>query len=88
MSEAWGIAIITLVVTTTLSMLGMGIKALWSIAKTFKQLVTQPECDKAMGEQCKDIASLKKGFEENKSAIRQMILAFKQLHNVNIEYKG
>lgn len=88
MSEAWIIAIVSFVVTTTLSMLGLGIKALWSIAKTFKQLVTRPECDKAMGEQCKDIDTLKKGFEENKTAIRQMILAFKQLHNIDIEYKG
>lgn len=88
MSEAWIIAIVSFVVTTTLSMLGLGIKALWSIAKTFKQLVTRPECDKAMGEQCKDIAALQKGFEENKTAIRQIILALKQLHNVEIEYKG
>jgi competence ComEA-like helix-hairpin-helix protein len=31
--------------------------------------------------------ALYEGFEENKSAIRQMILAFKQLHGVEIEYK-
>lgn len=88
MSETWAIALIGLVVTTTLSLLGMGIKALWSIAKTFKQLVTRPECDKAMGEQCKDIDALQKGFEENKAAIGQMVLAFKQLHDVEINYKG
>ena len=40
-----------------------------------------------MGEHCKEISELREGFEENKSAIRQMILAFKQLHGVEIEYK-
>ena len=35
-----------------------------------------------------DQLDLKKGFEENKSAIRQIALAFKQLHSVDIEYKG
>lgn len=88
MTEAWAIAIAGFVVTTTLAFLSMGVKALWSIAKTFRELVTKTECVNAMGEQCREIANLKKGFAENKSAIRQMALAFKQLHNVNIEYKG
>lgn len=87
MSEAWIIAITTLVVTTVLSLFGMGIKALWSIAKTFRLLVTKPECEKAMGEQCRDISSLKTGFTNNRMAISQMVLAFKQLHGVDIEYK-
>jgi hypothetical protein len=87
MSQEWAIAIATLVVTATLALLGLGIKALWSIAKTFRELVTRGECDSAMGEHCKEIRALRSGFEENKSAIRQIALALKQLHNVEIEYK-
>lgn len=88
MTENWSIAIAGFIVTITLALFGAGISALWSIAKTFRELVTRTECDSAMGEHCKEIAVLKKGFEENKSAIWQMVLAFKQLHNVDIEYKG
>jgi hypothetical protein len=88
MSEGWAIAAMTLVVTTSLSLLALGIKALWVIAKTFKQLVTRPECDKAMGDQCKDIESLRKGFIENKAAISQMVLAFRDKLNVEIKYEG
>ncbi len=88
MTENWSIAIAGFVVTITIALLGAGISALWSIAKTFRELVTRTECDSAMGEHCKEIAVLKKGFEENKSAIRQIVLAFKQLHGVDIEYKG
>ena len=88
MSESWAIAIATMVMTGTMGLLALGIKALWSIAKTFRELVTRHECDNAMGEQCREIASLKKGFENNKAAIYQMVLAMKQLHNVDIDYKG
>lgn len=86
MSDTWAIAIAGFVVTITLSLLTLGIKALWSIATTFRELVTRSECDSAMGEQCKEIKSLRKGFEENKAAIRQIILALKQLHHVDIHY--
>lgn len=86
MTQEWAIAIATLVVTATLAMLGLGIRALWSIAKTFRELVTRGECDSAMGEHCKEMRDLRSGFEENKSAIRQIILALKQLHDVKIEY--
>ena len=86
-SEAWMIAIISLIGTAIIGLFGLGIKALWSIAKTFRLLVTKPECEKAMGEQCKDIASLKKGFNENRNAIAQMVLSLKQLHGVDIQYK-
>lgn len=88
MSETWAIAIAGFVVTATLALLTLGVKAIWSIAKTFRELVTKKECDSAMGKHCNEIANLKKGFEENKSAIRQIALAFKQLHDVDIEYKG
>jgi hypothetical protein len=86
MTEQWAIAIAGIVVTATLGMLALGIKALWSIAQTFRELVTRSECDSAMGEHCKDIGKLRKGFEDNKTAIRQIILAIKQLHDVDIHY--
>jgi hypothetical protein len=88
MSEAWVIAVTSLCVTTIVTLFGMGIKALWSIAKTFRLLVTKPECEKAMGEQCKDISALKKGFNENRNAITQIALSLRQLHDVDIEYKN
>lgn len=88
MTEAWAIAIAGFVVTITIALFGLGIKALWSIAKTFRELVTKNECDVAMGRHCEDISKLRKGFEENKSAIRQISLALKQLHNVDIDYKS
>lgn len=87
MSQDWSIAIAGFVVTITLFLLSMGIKALWSIAKTFRELVTKNECNSAMGKHCLEISELRDGFEENKSAIRQIILALKQLHGVEIEYK-
>lgn len=87
MSQNWCIAIAGFVVTITLALLTMGIKALWSIAKTFRELVTKSECNSAMGKHCREISELREGFEENKSALRQIILAMKQLHGVDIEYK-
>jgi hypothetical protein len=87
MTQEWAIAIAGFVVTVTLFLLTMGIKALWSIAKTFRELVTKSECNSAMGKHCLEISALHAGFEENKSAIRQIILALKQLHGVDIEYK-
>jgi hypothetical protein len=88
MTEPWAIAIAGFVVTIVITLFGLGIKALWSIARTFRELVTKAECANEMGKHCKDIAALRKGFEENKSAIRQICLAFKQLHNVDIDYGG
>lgn len=87
MNQEWAIALAGFVITITLSLLTMGIKALWSIAKTFRELVTKNECNSAMGKHCLEISELREGFEENKSAIRQIILALKQLHGVSIDYK-
>jgi hypothetical protein len=88
MTEAWAIAIAGFVVTITIALLGIGVKAVWSIASTFRQLVTRPECDSKMGEHCSEISDLRAGFEENKSAIMQIVLTLKQLHGVEIRYKG
>jgi hypothetical protein len=88
MTEGWAIAIAGFVVTIALGFLGLGIKALWDIAKAFRELVTKQECHNAMGEHCKDIALLQKGFEENKSALRQIIMAIKEKHGLDIKYEG
>ena len=87
MSSDWAIAIAGFVVTITLFLLSLGIKALWSIAKTFRELITRTECNAEMGKHCQEINALRAGFEENKSAIRQIILALKQLHGVDISYR-
>lgn len=88
MSSDWAIAIAGFVVTITLFILSLGIKALWHIAKTFRELVTRPECDAAMGRHCKQIAELHNGFNENKTAIRQILLALKEHHGIDIQYKA
>lgn len=88
MTESWAIAIAGFIVTITIALFGLGIKALWSIARTFRELVTRNECNIAMGRHCTDIQNLKVGFEENKSAIQQICLILRQKHNVDIKYKG
>lgn len=88
MTEGWAIAIAGFVVTISLALLGLGVKVLWDISRTFREFVTRSECGTEMSKHCTEIATLREGFEENKSAITQMILAFKQLHNVEIKYKG
>lgn len=88
MTETWSIAIAGFVVTITLGLFGLGIKALWSIANTFRELVTKNECASEMGKHCKDIETLRNGFEENKTAIRQILSVLKRLHGESIEYKG
>ena len=87
MTIEWQIAIAGFVVTITITLLGLGIKALWDIAKTFRELVTKHECNQEMGKHCDQIKRLERGFEENKSAISQMVLAFWQLHKIKINYK-
>ena len=87
MTIEWQIAIAGFVVTITLTLLGLGVKAIWDISKTFRELVTKHECNQEMGKHCKQIERLELGFEENKSAISQMVLAFKQALNINIKYK-
>jgi hypothetical protein len=88
MTEPWAIAIAGFVVTMVITMFGLGIKALWSIAKTFRELVTKNECASEMGKHCKEIQEFRKGFEENKSAIQQICLTLEQLLQVKIKYKG
>lgn len=87
MSSDWAIAIAGFVVTITLFLMSLGIKALWSIAKTFRELVTRTECNAEMGKHCQEMSDLRDGFEENRSAIRQIIGALKLHHGIEIIYK-
>lgn len=87
MTENWAIAIAGFVVTITLGLLALGIKALWNIAKAFRELVTRTECDSEMGKHCREIKELRDGFEENKTALRQIIAALKKHHGIEIVYK-
>lgn len=66
-----------------------------AIANQLKELtaainafVKRDECNTSMGEHCEQITTLKQGFEENKSAIRQIISSLKQHHGIDIIYKG
>ena len=54
------------------------------LTKAINAFVRREECNTSMGEHCE----LREGFEENKSAIRQIILTMRQLHGVDIEYNG
>lgn len=57
------------------------------LTKAINAFVKRDECTASMGDHCTQLSELRNGFEENKSAIRQIILALKQLHGVEIEYK-
>lgn len=57
------------------------------LTKAINAFVRREDCNASMGDHCSQLASLREGFEENKSAIRQICLAIKQLHGVDIEYK-
>lgn len=58
------------------------------LTKAINAFVKREECNTSMGEHCSQLRKLQEGFEENKSAIRQIILTIKQLHGVDIEYNG
>lgn len=57
------------------------------LTKAINAFVRREDCNASMGDHCSQITELREGFAENKSAIRQIILALKQLHGVDIEYK-
>jgi hypothetical protein len=40
-----------------------------------------------MGKHCREIKELRDGFEENKTALRQIIAALKKHHGIEIVYK-
>lgn len=58
------------------------------LTRAINAFVRHEECNASMGEHCAQLATLRSGFEENKSAIRQIMLTMKQQHGVDIEYNG
>lgn len=58
------------------------------LTNAINAFVKREECHASMGDHCSQLKELRGGFEENKSAIRQLILSIKQLHGVDIEYNG
>lgn len=58
------------------------------LTKAINAFVRREDCNVSMGNHCDQLAELRNGFEENKSAIVQMVIAFKQLHGVDIKYNG
>lgn len=87
MSEAWAIAIVTIVSGAVIAVIGLGVKALWIIAKTLKEFVMKKDCENAMGEHCNEIKLLRAGFANNKAALRQIILTLKREHGIDIHYE-
>jgi hypothetical protein len=88
MSEAWAIALVTIGSTLFLAVLGWIAYELRGIHKDMKFFVLKDNCNLSMGKHCQEIENLKKGFEENKSAINQMVLSFKREHDIEIKYEG
>lgn len=88
MSEAWAIALVTIGSTLFITVLGWIAYELRGIRKDMKFFVLKDNCNLSMGKHCQEIENLKKGFEENKSAINQMVLSFKREHDIEIKYEG
>lgn len=76
-----------LVITLLLKRIDNITAQLHEMTKAINAFVKRDECTASMGDHCTQLSELRNGFEENKSAIRQIILALKQLHGVEIEYK-
>jgi hypothetical protein len=57
------------------------------LTKAINAFVRREDCNTSMGEHCAQLRELRDGFEENKSAIRQILLSLKQHHGVDIDYK-
>ena len=75
-----------LVITLLLKRIDNITAQLHEMTKAINAFVRREDCTASMGDHCTQLSDLRKGFEENKSAIRQIMLALKQLHGVEIEY--
>ena len=58
------------------------------LTKAINAFVKREECHASMGEHCLQLRELRSGFEENKSAIRQIINELKRHHGIDITYNG
>lgn len=58
------------------------------LTKAINAFVKREECHASMGEHCSQLRELREGFEENKSAIRQIKVELKRHHGIDIIYNG
>ena len=77
-----------LVVSLVLKRFDTIAEQLKALTKVISEFVRRDDCNSSMGEHCAQLRELRAGFEENKSAIRQILLSVKQLHGVDIDYNG
>ena len=59
-----------------------------SLTKVINEFVRRDDCNSSMGVHCEQLRELRDGFEENKSAIRQIINELKRQHGIDITYNG
>lgn len=58
------------------------------LTKAINAYVRREDCNASMGDHCSQLKELRSGFEENKSAIRQIINELKRHHGIDITYNG
>lgn len=58
------------------------------LTKAINAFVKREECHASMGDHCSQLKELREGFEENKSAIRQIKTELKRHHGIDIIYNG
>lgn len=58
------------------------------LTKAINAFVRMEDCNASMGDHCSQLKELRNGFEENKSAIRQIINELKRHHGIDITYNG
>jgi uncharacterized coiled-coil DUF342 family protein len=56
------------------------------LTKAINAFVKREECNASMGEHCSQLRKLRDGFEENKTAIRQILNELKRHHGIDITY--
>ena len=77
-----------LVVSLVLKRFDTIAEQLQSLTKVISEFVRRDDCNSSMGEHCAQLHELREGFEENKSAIRQIINELKRHHGIDITYNG
>lgn len=78
----------TLVVSLVLKRFDNIATQLKELTKAIDAFVKREECNASMGEHCSQLRALREGFEENKSAIRQIKTELKRHHGIDIIYNG
>ena len=77
-----------LVITLLLKRMDNITAQLHEMTKAINAFVRREDCTASMGDHCTQLSDLRKGFEENKSAIRQISNELKRHHGIEIIYNG